>query len=105
MGNIERRGRIIGVRFNPRERAYVEGEAFVAGLTLSDFVRHKTLAGIPEGFAVVTRVATKKPARPRKSRWTIEWERMEQMSSEDAAAHFRKLSAGRALPPEFRGWL
>jgi hypothetical protein len=93
MGAPETRGRIIGVRFTPQERAFVEGEASSAGLKLSDYVRRQTLAGLAE--------ERRKPKSP----WGIEWEGMEQMTPEQAAAHFRALSKGRLLPEHFRAWL
>ena len=48
MGQNQPRSAIIGVRFTARERAYIEGKAYCAGLRLSDYVRRQTLAGTPE---------------------------------------------------------
>ena len=109
MGETVARSCIIGVRYSQQEREFVEGQAYIAGMRISDYVRRLTLVGIPETATptVPGRLGERllRSSKPAKSLWTIEWQRMEEMSPAEAAAHFRKRAKGRTLPDNFRGWL
>lgn len=94
------RNTLLGVKLSPCERSSVEEQAKEAGMSLSDFARHRLLP--QQNPAPVVVMEPEVAAAPRT--WAEEWSYISMMEQAEAAARFRSLQAGRPLPSGFSRW-